>query len=175
MKNIRVEIQDQTGIAGILTIRSYGKGVIQSLLDSGLTLHEAIQVALPDTEVSQHNLVTTLGKALVGKLLTGQESTGITYMAIGTGTTAPAVGDTQLVAEVKRKEIVDKVVSAGTITLSVFMLASECTYSIQEIGFFGALATAAANSGTLFSRVLKAKDNSAGLKDLTFQYTLTVS
>lgn len=170
-----IAFKEQSGISGILTIRSFRKGVIQSLLDSGMTLHEAIQAATPDSEISEHNLVTTLGKALVGKLLIGQESTGITYMAIGTGTTAPAVGDTQLVTEVKRKEIVDKVMSGGSITLSIFLLASECTYNIQEVGYFGALATSAANSGTLFSRVLKAQDNSAGLKDLTFQYTLTVN
>lgn len=170
-----IKINDRSGIAGILTIRSYRKGVIQSLLDSGLSLHEAIDQAVPESEVTEHNLVTTLGKALVGKLLTGQESTGITYVALGTGTTAPAVGDTQLVTEVTRKALVDKVVSGGTITLSVFFLASECTYSIQEVGFFGAQATSTANSGTLFSRVLKAQDNSAGLSDLTFQYTLTVS
>jgi len=169
-----IEIKESSGIGGILTIRAYRKGVIQSLLESGLTLHEAIEAAVAESEVKQHNLVTTLGMALIGNLLTGKENTGITYIALGTGTTLPALGDTQLAVEVTRKEIVDRVVSGGTITLSVFFLASECTYNIQEEGFFGALASSAANSGTLFSRVLKAQDNSAGISDLTFQYTFNM-
>ena len=171
-----IKQQDSSGIAGTLIVRSFPKGVISDLLKQGYSVAEAIAANAEKqlAEVQQHNLVVTAGKTLVGNLLTGKESTGITYIAIGTGTTAANVADTKLVAEVGRKEITDKIVSGATVTLSTFFLASECTFAITEIGFFGALATLAVNSGSLFSRILLTYNNSAGLYDLTFEYTLTI-
>lgn len=44
------------------------------------------------------NLITSAGKALIANLLIGQD-TAPTHIAIGTGTTPPAAGDTTLEAE----------------------------------------------------------------------------
>ncbi len=179
MNNITIKHSEEAGIGGTLVVRSFPKGIIGRYLDSGMTISEAIQAAinagLQTDVVAEHNLVVTAGKTLVGNLMTGKGSTGLTYIGIGTGTTAAALGDTKLQTEVRRKAITDKVVAGATITLSSFFLASESTYSIQEIGFFGALASAVANSGTLFSRTLLAYNNTSGTHDLTFEYTLTIT
>lgn len=173
---MKKQYHEPFSIAGTLVVRSFPKGIISDLLKQGHSVADAIALNAEKqlAEVQEHNLVVTVGKTLVGNLLTGKESTGITTIAIGTGSTAAAVGNTQLQTEVGRKAITDKIVSGATVTLSTFFLASECTFAITEIGFFGALATLVANSGTLFSRILLTYDNSAGLYDLTFEYTLTI-
>jgi hypothetical protein len=140
-----------------------------------MSLQEVIRHVVPETETRAHNLVTTAGKRLNARLLMAEQLAGIVYIAFGSGSTVPSVGDTQLTAEAARKIIADKVLVGNVITFSAYFLASECAYAIQEVGFFADYATDALNSGVLYSRVLKSYDNSAGGSDLTFQYTLTVS
>jgi hypothetical protein len=167
-------------VAGMITMKVFHRGAIGELLARGEQLSNAIRLATEQGELifsqSKHNLVVSSGKALVGDLLIDDESTGITYTAIGTGTTAPALTDTTLATEVARKIITDRVRSGATISLSTFFLASECTYAIKEIGFFGgASASASADSGELFCRILENYDNSAEENDLTFEYSLTIT
>jgi len=122
-----------------------------------------------------HNLVVTAGKELVADLLIDDASTGLTYHAIGTSGTAPAVGDTTLGTEAARKAWTIRSRATNIITLEVFYLASEATFNISEAGVFGgATASTSADSGILFSHYLQAYDNSAGLVDLTFEYTLEI-
>jgi len=129
----------------------------------------------PIYENTVTNLVVSSGKNLAADLLLDQETTGLTYHAIGTNSTAPALGNTTLGAEAARKAWTIRSRSANTITLEVFYLASEATHNIAEAGVFGgATASATANSGKLFSRYLQAYNNSAGLVDLTFEYVLEI-
>lgn len=129
----------------------------------------------PLYEMTTPNLVVDSGLALVGNMLVDTEDVGLTYHAIGTGTATPATGDTALATETARKAWTSKVQVGATLTYTVFYLASECSYNIAEVGVFGsATASASAGSGTLFSRLLQAYDNSAGLVDLTFEYELTI-
>ena len=121
------------------------------------------------------NLITTLGKGLVCDNLISVVTSGLHYHAIGTGTTAAAIADIKLETEVTRKEVTSRTRVGNVITLSTFYLAAQATYNIKEVGIFGGGATAAADSGTLFSHALLSYDNSAGLYDLTFDYELTIS
>lgn len=108
-------------------------------------------------------------------MLIDEESTGLTYHALGTSNTAPAVGDSQLGSEQARKTWTSRSRSGAQIALSVFYLASESTHAIKECGVFGgSTAGAAANSGELFSHYLQTYDNSGGSVDLTFDYLLTI-
>jgi hypothetical protein len=123
------------------------------------------------------NLIASVGKALVGDMLidVGGYDTGLTYCAIGSDATAPAVGDTTLTVEEARKAVTSKTRLANVITLATFFTAGESTYNIQEAGMFGhSTATAAVDSGILFSHWLVAFDNSLGAWDLTFSYVLTI-
>ncbi|MDD5081787.1 MAG: hypothetical protein PHU08_00295 [Dehalococcoidales bacterium] len=123
------------------------------------------------------NLVTTVGKQLVGDMLidrTGYD-TGLTYCAIGSDNTAPAITDTTLTVEEARKAITSRTRAGNDITLSTFFTAAEATYAIEEAGVFGhSTASAAADSGVLASHFLVSFDNTGGLYDITVQLTWTI-
>jgi hypothetical protein len=166
-------------IDGIGTLTVWERGTLSKLLKTGMSLPKAMKTAkergLSIFTLKQHNLITSVGKAQVGDLLIDQEATGITYCALGTSNTSPSVGDTTLGTEVRRKSITSRDRSANEITLSTFFLASESTYNIKEVGWFGGdAASGAANSGIMFNHYLQSYDNSAGTYDLTFEYVLTI-
>jgi hypothetical protein len=130
----------------------------------------------PIYEQTVDNLVVTAGKELVAEFLISLASVGLTYHAIGTDSTAPAVGDTSLGAEESRKTWTIKSRSGRVVTYEVFYLAAESNINIAESGTFGGeTASATPDSGILFSRYLQPYDNSAGLVDLTFEYNLEVT
>lgn len=123
------------------------------------------------------NLRVTAGKVLLCQMLIDEAGydTGLTYCAIGTNNTAPAVGDTTLGTEAARKVITSKTRSGAEITLATFFTAAESTYNIKEAGIFGhSTASGAPDSGVLFSHWLVSFDNSSGLYDITISYILTV-
>ena len=126
------------------------------------------------------NLIVTVGKNYVGDILIGDEAadTELTYCALGSDNTAPAVGQTQLVNEgggvAMRKTITSSTRVVNEITLSTFFTAAQSTLAIEEAAIFGGNAGAAENSGVMFSRWLVSFDNSGALYDLTFDYVLTI-
>jgi hypothetical protein len=166
---------DGVSLKGVYTMRTWPKGVLQALLAAGLSLAEAQAASSPVYERMFQNLVTDTGKQLAARFMTGEEDAFLVYHAIGTSDTAPAASDTALGAEVARKRYVTKSSDGAEMTFSVFYLSTESARALEECGWFGGdEATETALSGVLFSRVLEAFDNSAGLYDLTFDYVLTV-
>lgn len=166
-------------VRGVSTLRAWRAGVIPRLLEAGCNLTAArIRARHAGALVTQQaapNLITAAGKALVGDLLVDVVDAGLSYHALGTGSVAPNVADTALVAEVARKAYTLRTRAANVATFSVFYLAAECSFDIHEVGQFGGpLASAAAGTGTLFSRLLQSLDNTGGEFDLTFDYDLTV-
>ncbi len=160
---MRLKSSDGLRVAGRMTLRAYPAG------------SDPANLPAPLTEIRSPNLVVSAGKVLVADLLLDVEDVGLTYHAIGTGSTAPAAGDTALDTETARKAWTSKGRTGAVLTYTVFYLASECSYSITEVGVFGsATASGTADSGVLFARLLQAYDNSAGLVDLTFEYELTI-
>lgn len=146
----------------------------------GMTLpeaiHEAVKRGLCVHEQTVDNLVVTAGKQWLADLLVDEESAGIAYHELGTGTTTPALTDTALTTAVVRKALTSKARSGNQVQASVFYLASESTYAVKEAGIFGgALATSTPGSGRMLCHYLQTYDNSAGAYDLTFEYTLTIN
>ncbi len=99
------------------------------------------------------NLITDLG---LSGIAAGKP---ITYLAWGTGNTAPANGDTRLVAEAGRVPILKHVPGAvGIDTVRAIMEAyMGAGVAVAELGFFGDDATMTPNSGKLYCRVLYAR------------------
>lgn len=97
------------------------------------------------------NLVTNTGLQLIGDLLDGDVSIGVTYIALGSNVAAPAVTDTILGTETFRKQIALRERSAQAITLSSYLTTSEANANHRELGHFGNAATAVSGSGTLFN------------------------
>ena len=130
----------------------------------------------------QRNLIVTAGLGLMGDMLIDASAaydTGLSYCALGTGTTAPVAGNTTLQTETSRKIITYRGRTGASLDIRTFFIASECSANLKETGLFGSsTATAAANSGVLFCRAILAAggfDNSAGNYDVTIAWTITLT
>ena len=104
------------------------------------------------------NLITTVWKVAnfnrwINKGIAANEGM-ITYLAVGTGTTAPAIGDTTLETEVERIAIsLASSISGTTLELRGFFNSSEANATLREAAWFGEDAGTGANSGTMVNRV----------------------
>jgi len=151
-----------------------------SKLKTGMTIK--CNVSLRDANTGEilakaRNMVVTTGQALTGNLLINSAgySTGLSYCAIGTSTTAVSEGQTQLVAETKRQQIAQKSITGNVISVSTFFVAADCGIFIKEVGLFGNDATATANSGTMFARALLSYDNSGSPRNLVIAWSITIA
>lgn len=175
-----VNMKDNFNVGGISKMSAWPAGIIQPMLDKGMTLTEAMIAVRKEVKPvyvnETHNLITTAGKALICDLLNGTETTGLTYHALGTGTATPVVGGTALTTEVVRRPIdSDEHTALTQVTFSTFYTAAQSGYDTQEAGVFGGVsATSAADSGVMFCHYLQHYDNTAMLVDLTFEYALTI-
>ena len=122
-----------------------------------LKLEGTYTIVKNKTEViTVKNLITTVGKtALLKKIGDVVSTVGLQYVAIGTGNTAAAVGNTQLVSESFRKPPGSVSVLNNVLTLTQTLEGTETNgITISEIGIFGINATISTNSGTLISRAV---------------------
>jgi len=98
------------------------------------------------------------------------------YIALGTGTTAPVAGNTQLGTETVRKAASDQAQTSTTGKITVFFNSSEVSGTYDEVGLFSnglaLTASASANTGVLNSRVLENIVLGAG-ENVTVQFNLT--
>lgn len=105
-----------------------------------------------------HNMFVTAGKNALADALRGTTANSrgiISYCAVGTGITAPALADTSLEAELFRKLIsVRNISDSGNhiAEFTIFFTTSEANGTLKEAGLFGDAASETANSGTLFCR-----------------------
>lgn len=121
------------------------------------------------TIIKSDNLLTTAGKALILDRLTGGVNTcEITYGAVGTNSTAPAVGNTTLGTELARKVLAGRSYSGVVMTFVTFFSTAEANGAIEEFGLFGDGASGSADSGTLFN-------HAAISATKTSSYTMTIS
>lgn len=119
------------------------------------------------------NLITTAGRnALIARLASSPGTAVPTHMAVGTGATAAAAGDTTLGTEVDRNALTSNTVSGNVLTMVGDWAAGDATAALTEAGVLSA-----SSSGTLFSRaVFSAINKAAGdTLQITWTYTLTVS
>ena len=140
---------------------------------------ENVEIILrgPDGEIKQHehveNLITTAGRnAIVERLDSSPSTAQPSHMAIGTGTNAPAAGDTTLQTEIDRNALTSNVAAANVLTMIADWAAGDGTGAITEAGVLNA-----ASSGTLYSRATFSVVNkgSSDTLQITWTYTLTVS
>lgn len=115
--------------------------------------------------------ITNAGLNLVRDAILLGSSPKPLYFAIGTGSTAPAVTDTQLGAEVFRKQITSLTAgaAAGEALISGYLSPQDSAGTvIGEWGLFGGAATGTANSGTLIARGLYSHTHTAS-ESIQFQ------
>jgi hypothetical protein len=120
-----------------------------------------------------HNLITSAGRnAIVSRLASSPGSAVPTHMAIGTGTTAAAAGDTTLETELDRNALTSNTASTNVLTMVGDWAAGDGTGAITEAGVLSA-----SSGGTLFARAVFSVINKAAgdTLEITWTFTLTVS
>lgn len=120
--------------------------------------------------VEGENLITTAGLALAADLLGVTGGTKLTHIAIGTSSTAPAIGQTALVGTELARVAATVLDPTNTVTMSATFGAGVGTGTIEEAGILNA-----ASLGTLFSRFLTGTITKAASDALTVSWTLTIS
>jgi len=120
--------------------------------------------------------ITTAGRNLLRDGESGAQNPKITYVALGTDSTAPDVGQTALIAEVFRKAVTSYTNGGtGEILINMYLSPSDLVgISVQEVGFFAGNATKTANSGTLLARGLYAHTKT-GVESIQFQLDFQIT
>ena len=121
------------------------------------------------------NIMVTSGLNMIAKRLAQTANDcDITYVAVGTDSTAPVVGNTTLGTELARNTVTAISASVATVSITGFFGAAEANGAIEEWALFGEAASAAADSGTMFNHALfsETKTNS---ETLTLDITITLS
>ena len=124
------------------------------------------------------NLVTTVGFAQLALLAGDASAVPFTYLAVGTSSTAPAVGNTTLVAETTTNGLervagtVSRVTTTGTNDTYQVTTTWTATGSVivEEVGVFNA-----GSGGTMLSRALTTTKEVSNGETLTGTYQLQVA
>ena len=122
-----------------------------------------------DTVLEKKNLIVNTGKNFLASAVINSSASPFTNMAIGTGTTAAAVGDTALGSEVARSAFTSSSVASNVVTLSTTYAAGTGTGALTEAGILNAN-----SGGTLLSRVVFSAINKGAADSLTITWTITV-
>jgi hypothetical protein len=118
-----------------------------------------------------HNIVVTTGKNHIADQLSSTPGgAAMGWMAIGTGTVDPAVGDTALGTEIDRNALTSRTDSGNVVTYVGDWAAGDGTNSaITEAGIFNA-----SSGGTMLARTEFAAINKAAGDTLKITWTVTV-
>lgn len=122
------------------------------------------------------NIVPTVARTMIANNLTDSSPTNamrVNYVALGTGTTAPANADTKLETETYRNAIASQTNSSNIAYCTGFFSAAECTGTYKEAGIFSD-GTASADTGIIVSHV--AIDiTKSNTETLTIDWSLTIT
>jgi hypothetical protein len=122
----------------------------------------------------------TITNAIVNLMrdgLSGATNPVVTYVAVGSSTTAPTTSDTQLGSEFFRKSVTSYVNgSTGEVIISMYLGPGDAVGgNIQEVGFFGgSAATSTSNTGVLIARGLYSHNPKTGTESIQFSLDITI-
>lgn len=108
------------------------------------------------------NLVVTTGKTFIAARMVGTP-TAMSHMAIGSGTTDPAVGDTALQTELGRVALTSSASSGAVVTYVASFGAGTGTGAVTEAGILNASSGGTLLCRTEFSVVNKGADDSMSI------------
>lgn len=114
------------------------------------------------------NLIVTTGKNHAAARLGNSPPTAMNSIAVGTGTNAPAAGDTALQTELYR-ESCSVTPSTNTVQYSATLAPGEGTGALTEAGIFNQNTL----GGTMLSRVIFSVKNKAAGDTMTITWTIT--
>tara|TARA_B100000212_G_scaffold277653_1_gene217268 strand:- start:560 stop:985 length:426 start_codon:yes stop_codon:yes gene_type:complete len=141
------------------------------MLNDGLKLTGKLTIAINDEIVQEvPNLVVTAGKGYVASRMKDTSATAMSHMAIGTGSTAAAAGNTALGSESVRTGLTSTTVSGADIVYVDTFAAGSGTGAITEAGIFNA-----SSGGTMLCRTVFSVVNKGANDAMTITWTVTVS
>lgn len=139
--------------------------------DSNLAMKGRLTIAINDEIVQEiDNLVVTTGKGYVASRMKDATATAMSHMAIGTGSTAAAVGDTALGGESARVALTSTTVSGADITYVATFGAGTGTAAITEAAVLNA-----SSAGTMLCRTVFAVVNKGASDSMSVTWTVTAS
>lgn len=140
------------------------------MIHDDLKLTGALTIAVNDEIVQEtENLVVTAGKNWVADRM-NNANTVMTHMAVGTGTTAAAAGNTTLVTETDRNALTSTTVTDNAVAYVATWAAGDATAALTEAGIFDA-----ASSGDMLARTVFSVVNKGAADSMTITWTITVS
>jgi len=141
------------------------------MLNDSIKVKGALSISKNGVVVQEvRNLVVDTGKTLIAASLGGSGSV-LTHMAVGTGTTAAAAGNTTLATELDRNALTVSggVVSGTQITYACTWAAGDGTGALQEAGLF-----TASSGGTMLARTVFAVVNKGAADVITITWDITI-
>jgi len=121
-------------------------------------------------EIERKNLVVTSGRNLIRDLINEASVTGVTHLAVGTGTTAVSAGDASLVTEQFRNTLTKRTPSSGSVTWSYYLSSTQANGNdLTEAGLFNA-----SSGGTMFARVTHAAITKTSSIAVMYSWTLNI-
>ena len=120
------------------------------------------------------NLVVNTGLAFIISRMTGTSKAVMSHMAIGSGTTAAAASQTDLVTLLGSREVLDSTTISGTNNEKVVYVSSfeagDATGAVTEAGIFNA-----SSSGDMLCRTVFAVVNKAADDAMSVTWTITLA
>lgn len=138
---------------------------------TGKVLLELLRANGAIERVEIDNLVVTVGKGVIAdRMKAAPAKNAMSHVAVGTGATAPAAGDTTLQTEVGgSRTALGTAVSGAVITYTATLGAGVGTGALTEAGLFNA-----SSSGDMLARTTFSVINKAAGDTLNVTWTVTV-
>jgi len=123
-----------------------------------------------------NSIANSFKSMIAERLAQGSNTCDITYVAVGTGTSAFDPTDTTLDTELARSAIGSGSISssANVVSITGFFGASEANGVLSEIAWFGQSASATPDSGTMVNRAVISEEKTIS-ETLTIEGTITIS
>jgi hypothetical protein len=148
------------------------------MIHDGLQLRGRLNIVVVDAlgnikdEREVDNLVVTTGKSFVASRMKDTTSSVMSHMAIGTGSTAAAAGDTALGSESARVSLTSTTVTNNDVVYVATFAAGtpSSAAAITEAAIFNA-----SSSGTMLCRTVFSTINKQSADALSITWTVTAS
>jgi hypothetical protein len=141
------------------------------MLNDDLKLTGKLTIAINGETVKEvPNLVVTAGKGYVASRMKDTSATAMSHMAIGSGNTAAAAGQTALVSELARTGLTSTTVSGADIVYVDTFAAGTGTGAVTEAAILNA-----SSGGTMLCRTVFSVVNKGASDAMTITWTVTVS
>ena len=140
------------------------------MFQDGMKMSGKLTITLNDKVVQEvDNLVVTSGKAFVASRMIGTSASVMSHMAVGSGSTAAAAGDTALGSELGRTTATSSA-SGAVVTYASTFAAGTGTGAVTEAGLFNA-----SSSGDMLCRTVFSVINKGASDSMTISWTVQVS